>query len=61
MHTCPMRNRVASALGGIGLFAALLGFVATALAPAGEADEAWEALLTFGLVAFLWAVFRGGD
>ncbi len=56
-----MHNRIAAVLGGVGLFAALLGFVAIALGPARETGEAWGAVMAVGLAAFLWSVFEGND
>jgi hypothetical protein len=52
-----MHNRIASALGGVGLFAAVLGFVAAAVVPAGESGGPWGYVMAFGLIAFLWSVF----
>lgn len=52
-----MHNRIASVLGGVGLFAAMLGFIAAALTPGEEAGGAWGTVMVFGLVAFLWSVF----
>ena len=54
-----MRNRIAAVLGGVGLFAALLGFVATTLAPGEDAGGAWGLVMALGLVAFLWSVLGG--
>ena len=52
-----MHNRIASVLGGVGLFAALLGFVGAALAPGGQGGGAWGPSWRLGLAAFLWSVF----
>ncbi len=53
-----MHNRVAALLGGVGLFAGLLGFVGAALAPDGGARGPWGLVMALGLIAFFRSVFR---
>jgi hypothetical protein len=60
-YNYPMHNRVASVLGGVGLFAAVLGFTATALAPSGEGVGPWGLVMALGLAVFLGSIFRRAD
>jgi hypothetical protein len=55
-----MHNRIAAVLGGVGLFAALLGFTAAAL-EGGRETGGWNLVMALGLAAFLWSVFDGGQ
>jgi hypothetical protein len=52
-----MHNRLVPVLGGVGLFAAMLGFIAAALAPGEEAGGVCGLVMALGLVAFLWSLF----
>jgi hypothetical protein len=56
-----MHNRIASILGGVGLFAAVLGFTGTALAPLGEGVGPWGLVMALGLAVFLGSIFRRAD
>jgi hypothetical protein len=53
-----MHNRIVSVvLGGLGLFASVLGFSASALSPGAGAGGVWGTVMAFGIVAFLGSVF----
>ncbi len=56
-----MVDKLGGVVGGLGLFAAVLGFTHVVAAPDPTAASGWGALMAFGVAAFAWSAIRRRD
>ncbi len=54
-----LHNRISAIVGGLGLFAAVLGFTGASVAPSEEASYTWGTVMVFGIVAFFFSLLIG--